>query len=98
MCTEIWSTILFGPSLVQIVSLFKVEKINDFLQTIEERLKTLEEEKEELKEYQKWDRARRVLEFIIHDTEHRENKRKLEDVCFIFLLMFLFILSKKFFF
>ncbi|XP_026496209.1 structural maintenance of chromosomes protein 3 [Vanessa tameamea] len=58
----------------------KVEKINDFLQTIEERLKTLEEEKEELKEYQKWDRARRVLEFIIHDTEHRENKRKLEDL------------------
>lgn len=40
----------------------------------------MEEEKEELKEYQKWDRARRVLEFIIHDTEHRENKRKLEEV------------------
>ncbi|KAH9640664.1 hypothetical protein HF086_010542 [Spodoptera exigua] len=58
----------------------KVEKINEFLQTIEERLKTLEEEKEELKEYQKWDRARRVLEFIIHDTEHRENKRKLEEL------------------
>ncbi|CAH2261657.1 jg12215, partial [Pararge aegeria aegeria] len=58
----------------------KVEKINDFLQTIEERLKTLEEEKEELKEYQKWDRARRVLEFIIHDTEHRENKQKLESI------------------
>ena len=63
-----------------------MEKINDFLQTIEERLKTLEEEKEELKEYQKWDRARRVLEFIIHDTEHRENKRKLEDVSsFVFI-------------
>ncbi|KAM3958456.1 LOW QUALITY PROTEIN: structural maintenance of chromosomes 3 [Aphomia sociella] len=58
----------------------KVEKINEFLQTIEERLKTLEEEKEELKEYQKWDRSRRVLEFIIHDTEHRENKRKLEEL------------------
>lgn len=58
----------------------QVEKINEFLQTIEERLKTLEEEKEELKEYQKWDRSRRVLEFIIHDTEHRENKRKLEEV------------------
>ncbi|KAJ2951152.1 hypothetical protein O0L34_g5544 [Tuta absoluta] len=58
----------------------KVEKINEFLQTIEERLKTLEEEKEELKEYQRWDRARRVLEFIVHDTEHRENKRKLEEL------------------
>ncbi|KAF9799978.1 hypothetical protein SFRURICE_000990 [Spodoptera frugiperda] len=63
-----------------IVKQGKVEKINEFLQTIEERLKTLEEEKEELKEYQKWDRARRVLEFIIHDTEHRENKRKLEEL------------------
>ncbi|VVC99705.1 unnamed protein product [Leptidea sinapis] len=57
-----------------------VEKINEYLQTIEERLKTLEEEKEELKEYQKWDKSRRVLEFIVHDTEHRENKRKLEEL------------------
>lgn len=66
--------------LNKIFTFTQVEKINEFLQTIEERLKTLEEEKEELKEYQKWDRARRVLEFIIHDTEHRENKRKLEEV------------------
>ncbi|KAF4526025.1 hypothetical protein B566_EDAN000818 [Ephemera danica] len=36
----------------------KVEKIKEFLRTIEERLKTLEDEKEELKEYQKWDRMR----------------------------------------
>lgn len=68
---------------------YQVEKINDFLQTIEERLKTLEEEKEELKEYQKWDRSRRVLEFIIHDNEHKENKRKLEEVfCFIYSLFY----------
>lgn len=57
-----------------------MEKINEFLQTIEERLKTLEEEKEELKEYQKWDRSRRMLEFIIHDTEHKDYKRKLDEV------------------
>lgn len=37
----------------------KIEKIDEFLQYIEERLKTLEEEKEELKEYQKWDRMHR---------------------------------------
>ncbi|XP_077294987.1 structural maintenance of chromosomes 3 [Arctopsyche grandis] len=58
----------------------KVEKINEFLRTIEDRLKTLEEEKEELKEYQRWDRSRRVLEFIIHETEMQDNKRKLEEL------------------
>ena len=37
----------------------KREKINDLLKYIEERLMTLENEKEELKEYQKWDKMRR---------------------------------------
>lgn len=37
----------------------KREKINDLLKYIEERLNTLESEKEELKEYQKWDKMRR---------------------------------------
>ena len=37
----------------------KREKINDLLKYIEERLATLENEKEELKEYQKWDKMRR---------------------------------------
>lgn len=37
----------------------KREKINDLLKYIEERLNTLEGEKEELKEYQKWDKMRR---------------------------------------
>lgn len=37
----------------------KREKINDLLKYIEERLATLEDEKEELKEYQKWDKMRR---------------------------------------
>lgn len=61
------------------------------MQTIEERLKTLEEEKEELKEYQKWDRSRRMLEYIIYDTEHRENKRKLEEVTIVFIFINLII-------
>jgi len=38
-----------------------VEKIKEFSKTIEERLKTLEVEKEELKEYQKWDTMRRFF-------------------------------------
>ena len=37
----------------------KREKIEDLLKYIEERLQTLEEEKEELKQYQKWDKMRR---------------------------------------
>ena len=37
----------------------KREKIDDLLKYIEERLSTLETEKEELKQYQKWDKERR---------------------------------------
>lgn len=48
--------------------------------TTEERLKTLEEEKEELKEYQRWDKQRRCLEYTIHERELKENKKKLEDL------------------
>lgn len=58
----------------------KLEKITEFLQTIEDRLKTLEEEKEELKEYQKWDKARRTLEYIIHETELKETRKALDDL------------------
>ena len=37
----------------------KREKIDDLLKYIDERLETLQDEKEELKEYQKWDKMRR---------------------------------------
>lgn len=58
----------------------KVERIKEFLQTIEDRLTTLEEEKEELKEYQKWDKARRTLEYIIHETELKDTKKQLDEL------------------
>jgi len=58
----------------------KLEKIVEFIKTIEERLQTLEEEKEELKEYQVCDKKRRTLEFCIHDRELKDTKRKLEEV------------------
>lgn len=51
----------------------KREKIVGFLSYIEERLNELEEEKEELKEYQKSDKERRCLEYALH-------QRELEDV------------------
>jgi len=56
----------------------KREKIEDLLKYIEERLGTLETEKEELKQYQKWDKERRSLEYTIHDKELRETREKLE--------------------
>lgn len=67
----------------------------DFIKTIEERLTTLEEEKEELKEYQVCDKKRRTLEFCIHDRELKDTKRKLEEVniqLFIDLLLLLHIM------
>jgi len=58
----------------------KRDKINEFLKTIEEKLGTLQEEKEELKAYQKYDKDRRSLEYTIHDRELRENRKKLDDM------------------
>jgi len=58
----------------------KREKIEEFLKTIEDRLATLEEEKEELKEYQKYDKMRRALEYTIHDRELQDTKKKLSEM------------------
>ncbi|XP_030767643.1 structural maintenance of chromosomes protein 3-like [Sitophilus oryzae] len=58
----------------------KIEKIHEFLTTIEERLSTLEEEKEELRQYQHYDKIRRALEYIIHEVELNENKKKLSEL------------------
>lgn len=59
----------------------KREKIEEMITYIEERLSTLEEEKEELKAYQDWDKMRRSLEYTIHDKELRDTREKLEAVC-----------------
>lgn len=73
----------------------KIEKIEEFLRTIEERLSTLEEEKEELKQYQHHDKNRRALEYIIHEVELNETKKKLSDVTrFQFLFEFMFCKKK----
>ena len=47
---------------------------------IEERLSTLEEEKDELRAYQELDRMRRSLEYTIHDKELIDTRTKLEKV------------------
>lgn len=50
------------------------------LKYIEERLHTLEEEKEELAQYQKWDKMRRALEYTIYNQELNETRAKLDEV------------------
>jgi len=47
---------------------------------IEDRLSTLNEEKEELAQYQQWDKTRRALEYTIHNQDLNETKNKLEQV------------------
>ena len=59
----------------------KREKINELLKYIEERLHTLEDEKEELAQYQKWDKMRRALEYTIYNQELNETRAKLDEVC-----------------
>jgi len=58
----------------------KRDKIEEFLKTIEDRLATLEEEKDELKEYQKYDKMRRALEYQIHDRDLQDARKKLSDM------------------
>ena len=58
----------------------KLEKIMDLLKYIEERLQTLEGEKEELKEYQKWDKMRRSLEYAIYNQELDDARRKQSEL------------------
>ncbi|CAI8049212.1 Structural maintenance of chromosomes protein 3 [Geodia barretti] len=58
----------------------KREKIEEMLGYIEERLATLEEEKEELRAYQNLDKMRRSLEYTIHDKELRDTRSKLEQL------------------
>ena len=58
----------------------KLEKIMDLLKYIEERLQTLEGEKEELKEYQKWDKMKRSLEYKIYNQELEDARKKLKEL------------------
>ena len=81
----------------------KREKIEEMLGYIEERLSTLEEEKEELKAYQDLDKMRRSLEYTIHDKELRDTRHKLEQVrarrhslCYLYVIInFLYASAEK---
>lgn len=56
------------------------KKIADLLKAIEERLLSLETEKEELKQYQKWDRLKRGLECAICTSECDDAKKRIDEV------------------
>ncbi|XP_076824516.1 structural maintenance of chromosomes protein 3-like [Clavelina lepadiformis] len=55
-------------------------KIEELLGMIEDRLSTLNEEKEELAQYQQWDKTRRALEYTIHNQELNETRNKLDQL------------------
>ncbi|GMT17480.1 hypothetical protein PFISCL1PPCAC_8777, partial [Pristionchus fissidentatus] len=58
----------------------KKQKVESLISFIEDRLKTLESEKEDLKEYQKWDKTKRSVEYTIYEQEIRDAKDKLENL------------------
>lgn len=58
----------------------KREKIDELLEYITERLNELEEEKEELREYQDKDRERRCLEYAYHHKEQVAVQEALEEL------------------
>jgi structural maintenance of chromosome 3 (chondroitin sulfate proteoglycan 6) len=58
----------------------KRTKIKELLEYIESRLAELEEEKEELKEFQAKDKERRCLEYALYQRELEEVGKALEEI------------------
>ncbi|KAF5185200.1 Structural maintenance of chromosomes protein [Thalictrum thalictroides] len=58
----------------------KRKQIIQVVQYLDERLKELDEEKEELKKYQQLDKQRRSLEYTIYDKELQDARNKLGEV------------------
>ncbi|CAK9190374.1 unnamed protein product [Sphagnum troendelagicum] len=67
-------------SLKIMVETGKRKQIIEVVQYIEERLKELDEEKEELKMYQQLDKQRRSLEYTIFEKELLDARQKLEEI------------------
>ena len=57
-----------------------IEKINEILNGIDDRLTELHGEKEELTEYQRLDRNRRAVEYALYDKELRKAREKLDEI------------------
>lgn len=58
----------------------KRKQIIQVVQYLDERLKELDEEKEELRKYQQLDKQRKSLEYTIYDKELHDARHKLGEV------------------
>uniref|UniRef100_A0A0A0L0E5 Structural maintenance of chromosomes protein n=1 Tax=Cucumis sativus TaxID=3659 RepID=A0A0A0L0E5_CUCSA len=58
----------------------KRKQIIQVVQYLDERLRELDEEKEELRKYQQLDKQRKALEFTIYDKEVHDTRQKLLEV------------------
>eukprot|EP01080_Neovahlkampfia_damariscottae_P003454 gene3454-6103_t len=58
----------------------KLEQINEVIETVEDRLKDLEKEKKELKNYQILDKDRRSIEYTLYDKELAEAIEHLDQI------------------
>ncbi|KAK9490227.1 RecF/RecN/SMC [Lipomyces doorenjongii] len=58
----------------------KREKIDELLQFLEDRLNELDEEKDELREFQDKDRERRCLEYTLYERELNEINAHLDEI------------------
>jgi structural maintenance of chromosome 3 (chondroitin sulfate proteoglycan 6) len=58
----------------------KRDKINELIDYIDSRLTELEEEKEELKEFQEKDKERRCLEYALYQRELQEVGAALDEI------------------
>lgn len=65
----------------------KRKQIIQVVQYLDERLKELDEEKEELRKYQQFDKQRKSLEYAIYNKEVLDAQQKLVEV--IYIKMFL---------
>jgi structural maintenance of chromosome 3 (chondroitin sulfate proteoglycan 6) len=58
----------------------KKGRIDELLAFINERLGELEEEKDELRQYQEKDRQHRCLQYVLHERQKQEYQRKLDQI------------------
>lgn len=64
------------------------------IQYVDERLKELDEEKAELKDYQQLDKQRKSLEYSIYDKQLNDAQRELDEVKKIFYILIYLALTK----
>lgn len=58
----------------------RIDKINEILISIEDRLSELQSEKDELSQYQSLDRQRRALEYTLYEKEMRKARNSLDSL------------------